>query len=137
MTTENYMLAGLVIYFATHVLNRFLTERNYKSLAAEEKLKLVEGFATHRSLATYVPIAIMLIVIVIVNYSPRLSRVVFPIGVAVVMAISIAVTIAIIRRLSELALPSDYVRKFRNQSLLVQIGYIAAMSMFALGVMSK
>lgn len=137
MTTENYMLAGLVIYFATHVLNRFLTERNYKTLAAEDKLKLVDGFATHRSLATYVPIAIMLLVIVIVNYSPQSSRVVFPIAVAIVMAISIGVTISIIKRLSELELSPDYIRKFRNQSLMVQIGYIAAMSMFALGVMSK
>jgi hypothetical protein len=61
----------------------------------------------------------------------------FPAGVALVLTVSLALQIAILRRLKQLALPDHYVAKFRVQSMLVQLGNILALSMLAYGVVGR
>lgn len=137
MKPETFMIVGVLFYFLTTVLNRFLGERNYKSLTQEDKLKLVDAFSKHRSMGTYIPIGIMLAVIAIGYTNPRTFVVGFPIGVVLVLIVSLTLQIAILRRLSELSLPVEYVAKFRIQSIVVQIGNVIALSMFAYGVVER
>ncbi len=137
MKPETSLIVGVLVYFLTTALNRFLGERNYKSLSQEDKLKLTDAFSTHRSMATYVPIAIMLAVIAAGYIYPRTFVVGFPIGVILVLIVALSIQIAILRRLSKLALPEEFVAKFRVQSILAQIGNVVAMSLFAYGVVYR
>lgn len=137
MKPETCLIAGILVLFATIALNRFLGERNYATLSPEDRLKLTDSFATHRSLATYLPLGIMLAVIVVGYVNPGLFSVAFPAGVALVLTVSLALQIAILRRLKQLALPDHYVAKFRVQSMLVQLGNILALSMLAYGVVGR
>lgn len=137
MKPETCLIVGVVFYFVTTVINRFLGERNYKSLSEEDKVKLTDAFSTHRSLATYIPIAIMVAVMAIGYANPSTFVVAFPIGVILVLVVSFTLQIGILRRLSELSLPDEYVSKFRLQSTVVQIGNIMALSMFAYGIVGR
>lgn len=137
MKPETCLIVGVVFYFATTAINRFLAERNYKSLSQEDKLKLTGAFSTHRSLATYIPIAIMVAVMAIGYANPSTFVVAFPIGVILVLVVSFTLQIGILRRLSELSLPGEYVSKFRLQSTVVQIGNVVALSMFAYGIVGR
>ena len=137
MKPETSLIIGVLFYFLTVMLNRFLGERNYNSLAQDDKLKLIDSFSKHRSLATYLPIVIMLAVIAIGYSNPQSFSIGFPIGVALVLIVSLILQFAILRRLNELSLPQDYMSKFRLQSTLVQIGNVVAMSLFAYGIVGK
>lgn len=134
MKPETSLFVGVLFYFLTIVLNRFLGERNYSSLAQEDKLKLTDGFSKHRSWATYLPIGIMLAVIFVGYLNPQTFRFAFPVGVLLVLINSLVVQILIFRKLKTLSLPQEYVSKFRVQSILVQIGNIVAMTLFAYGI---
>ncbi|MBN1910991.1 MAG: hypothetical protein JW818_14695 [Pirellulales bacterium] len=134
MKSDISLIVGVVVLFATIALNRFFTERNYGSLAQEDKLKLTDAFSRHRSFATYVPIGIMLAVIAIGYMNPPSFFIAFPIGVVLVLLVSFAVQVAICRRLTELSLPVEYVARHKVQSTLVQIGNVVALSMFAYGI---
>ena len=137
MKPETSLIVGVLVYFLTTALNRFLGERNYKSLSQEDKLKMTDAFSTHRSMATYIPIAIMLAVIAAGYINPSTFVVGFPIGVILVLIVALSIQIAIVRRLSELALPEEFVAKFQVQSILAQIGNVVAMSLFANGVVYR
>jgi hypothetical protein len=137
MKPETCVIIGVLVYLATIALNRFLGERNYASLTPDEKLKLTDAFSSHRSLGTYIPIAIMLLVIVIGYSYPHEFPMLFAGGVVAVLMISLALQIAIVRDLKKLSLPDAYVNKFRVQSMLVQFGNIAALSMLAYGIVAR
>ncbi len=136
MNPETCLIAGVLVLFATIALNRFLGERNYATLSPEDRMKLTDAFSTHRSLATYLPIGIMLVVIAVGYGNPRVLPVAFPAGVVLVLVVSLALQLAILRRLKQLALPENYVANFRVQAMLVQTGNIAALSLFAYGVIA-
>lgn len=137
MQPDTYVYIGLGLYLATHVLNRYLTEQNRHYLTADDKVKLVDGFSLQRSLSTYAPLSIMLIVFVLLNRMPMHREVIFTTGVVVVLAVSIALTVWMIGRLRELGLSPEYVRRFRIHSIAVQIGNIVAMSMFIMGMVRR
>ncbi len=137
MTPETSLIAGVLVLFATIALNRFLGERNYNTLSPEEKLKLTDAFSTHRSLATYLPIAVMLAIIAVGYGNPRIFLVAFPAGVVLILVVTLALQIAIVRRLKQLALPDNYVAKFRVQAMLVQTCNIVALSMLAYGIVAR
>jgi len=65
MKPETYLIVGVLVYLATTALNRFLGERNYGSLAQEDKLKLTDAFSKHRSWATYLPIGVLAAVVAV------------------------------------------------------------------------
>ncbi|MBX3416863.1 MAG: hypothetical protein KF851_04605 [Pirellulaceae bacterium] len=137
MKPETCLIVGVVFLFATAVINRFLAERNYKSLSQEDKLKLTDAFSTHRSLATYILIAIMVAVMAIGYANPSTFIITFPIGLILLLVVSFTLQIGILRRLSELSLPDEYVSKFRLQLTVVQIGNVIAFSMFAYGIVGR
>jgi len=137
MKPETCLIIGVLVYFATISINRFLGERNYSSLTQEDKLKLTDAFSKHRSFATYIPIGIMLVVIAIGYANPQTFAYAFPIGVVLVLIVSLILQFAIFRRLTELSLPDDYVSRFRRQSTLVQIGNVLALSMVAYGISAR
>lgn len=134
---ETCLILGGLCYFAIVATNRFLGERNYKSLEKEEKLKLLDAFSQHRSLGTYIPILIMLIVIVLGYAIPNSFVIGYPIGILMVLIISLLLQVSVFRRLTELSLPADYIAKFRLQSTIVQIGNVIALSLFAYGVVGQ
>jgi hypothetical protein len=127
-------MAGVVVLFCTLAANRFLGERNYKLLSPEDKVKLVDQFSAHRSLATYIPLGIMGVVILVGRSDPGVFRWLFPIAVSVVLFVSIALQAVVLRRLAALELPEDFVSRFRFQSIAVQSGNVIALSLFAYGV---
>lgn len=137
MTPEHCMIIGFVTLFLTTAINRFLGERNFRTLSQEDKVKLTDAFATHRSLGTYIPIGVMLIMITVSYTLPQALVFVVPVSVALLLLFSIALQVAILRRLRELAVPADYVSKFFVQSCLVQAGNIIALSMFAFGIVGQ
>lgn len=137
MKPQTYIIIGLLAYFATSALNRFLGERNYGSLSQEDKLKLTDAFSKQRSLATYIPIGIFLVAIAIVYANPQTFSVVFPAGFVMILFASLVMQVAIFRRLTELSLPGEYVTKFRIQSTLVQIGNIITLSLLAYGIVMR
>ncbi len=137
MNPEGFVLIGVLVYFATIASNRYFSERNYASLSSDEKLKLVDAFSKQRSLATYLPIGIMLLVLALGYSSPRLFFVAFPIGVVLCLAISAILRIAVFRRLRQLSLPNDYVARAKLQSTLVQWGTIIALSLFTYGIVAS
>lgn len=136
MKSETYVFIGVLVYFATLVLNRFLAERNYNSLTPEDRLKLTDGFSRHRSLATYIPIGIMLLAVAVGKIYHQATAIAFPLGVAMVLILSFVLQLAILRRLKELSLPEEYRAKFGVQSALVQIGNVVAMGTIAYGVVA-
>lgn len=131
------MITGFVTFFLTTAINRFLGERNYRTLSQEDKVKLIDAFATHRSLGTYIPIGVMLIMFAVSYTVPQAIVFVFPASVVLLVLFSIALQVAILRRLSELAIPADYVSKFFVQSCLVQVGNLIALSMFTFGIVGR
>ena len=137
MKPESCLLLGVLVYFATIVLNRYLGERNYSMLTPEDKLKLTDEFKSHRSLATYIPIGILLVVIAVGYVNPHTFVVTFPVGVVLILIVSLSLQFTIFRRLNDLSLPDNFVAKFRIQSTLVQIGNIVALSMFAYGIVGR
>ena len=134
MDTQTAFMVGVGALFCTLAANRFLGERNYKRLSPDDKVKLVDQFSTHRSLATYIPLAIMGLVIVIGRTNPDVFRWMFPLAAAAVLAVSITLQIVILRRLDTLDLPVDFVSRFRFQSIAVQTGNVIALSLFAYGI---
>ena len=134
MQPESCIIIGLLFYCLTVAINRFFGERNFKILTSEEKVKLTESFSKHRSLATYIPIGIMLAVLAIGYLSHSAFVVAFPIGVVAVLVVSLSLQFSILRRLRELSLPAEYIMRFRTQSIIVQIGSIVALSMFTYGI---
>lgn len=137
MPPQNFMIAGLLLMVTTLALNRFLAERNYRSLIQENKLKLMDEFSKQRSLATYIPIAIMIVVFLLSTQIPGAFTIAFPIGVVALLVVAFAIQASILRRLSQLALPAEYVRKFQLQSFIVQIGNVCALSMMTYGVIMR
>ena len=79
----------------------------------------------------------MLAVIAIGYTHPTTFAYTFPLGIALLLILSLVLQIAILRRLTELLLPDQYVSKFRLQSTLVQIGNVVTLSMFAYGIASR
>ena len=132
MDTQTALMVGAGALFFTLAANRFLGERNYKQLSPEDKVKLVDQFSKHRSLATYIPLGIMGLVVLLGRSSPGSFRWLFPVAVAAILAVSIILQIVILRRLSTLGLPDDFVERF--QSIAVQTGNVIALSMFAYGI---
>ncbi|MBL8872512.1 MAG: hypothetical protein JNK90_22235 [Planctomycetaceae bacterium] len=137
MTPEHCMIIGFVTFFLTTAINRFLGERNYRTLSQEDKVKLIDAFATHRSLGTYIPIGVMLIMFAVSYTIPQTLVFVFPASVVLLLIFSIALQVTILRRLKELTLPADYVAKFFVQSCLAQVGNIIALSMFTFGIVGQ
>lgn len=134
MDTQTAITVGIGAFFCTLAANRFLGERNYKQLSPEDKVKLVDQFSTHRSVATYFPLGIMGLVILVGRANPATFRWLFPVGVAAVLAVSIILQIIILRRLDTLQLPDEFVSRFRFQSIAVQTGNVIALSLFAYGI---
>ena len=134
---ETCLFISVLAYFTTIATNRFLGERNYARLTPENRMRLTDAFAKHRSLATYIPIAIMLMTIAVGYTKPQAMSLAFPVGIVLVLIVSVALQIAIFRRLTELSLPDDYVSGFRVQSILVQIGNAVALSMFGYGIAAR
>jgi len=134
MKPETCLIVGVLVYFVTISINRFLGERNYGRLSQDDKLRLTDSFSKHRSLATYIPIGIMLAIMAIGYTNPHTFAYAFPIGIALVLLVSLILQFAIFRRLTDLSLPDDFVSKFRLHSILVQIGNAVALSMFAYGI---
>jgi len=134
MPSQTFMIVGLFLLVATLALNRFLSERNFRSLNQEEKLKLMDEFSKQRSLATYIPIAVMMIVSAISYQLPDLFLYAFPVGIGVVLMVALAIQVSILRRLATLSLPTDYVQKFRLQSILVQLGNTIALAMMGYAI---
>jgi hypothetical protein len=137
MKPEHFLIAGVIAFFVTQSLNRFLGERNYRQLSQEDKVKLIDAFSKHRSLATYIPIGIMAVVIAVIYLAPQTLVVVFPIGIVLMLIFMIVLQMAVLRRLSELSLPNDYIRKFRFQSAIVQMGNLLALPLIAYGVVAR
>ncbi len=135
MDTQTAFMVGIGALCVTLALNRFLGERNYKRLSPDDKLKLVEQFSTHRSLATYLPLALMGLVILVARTYPGTFRWLFAVGVVAVLLISLVLQTLILRRLATLDLPNDFVSRFRFQSIAVQFGNIVALSLFAYSIM--
>ena len=136
MEPHTAFMIGVAALFVTIAINRFLGERNYKCLSPEDKMKVIDQFSSHRSLATYIPIAIMACVIAASYLNSALFRWLFPTGVVLVLIVSLILQLFIFRQLRSLGLPEDYVSKFRFQSIAVQIGNVVALSMFAYGIVS-
>jgi hypothetical protein len=137
MDTHTAFMIGIAALFCTIALNRFLGERNYKRLAPEDKVKLVNEFSAHRSRGTYIPLAVMGLVIVFDLLSPGTSRWLFPVGVAAVLFTSVVLQVTILRHLDTLELPADFVSRYRFQSIAVQVGNLVALSLFAYAIMSS
>lgn len=131
MSTETASLAGVGVLFCTLAANRFLGVRNYKRLSPDDKLWLVDQFSTHRSAATYIPLCIMGLVIVVSRFHPNVFRWLFPMAVGAVLSVSVALQVMILRRLDRLGLPGDFVSRFRFQSVAIQVGNVVALSLFA------
>ena len=89
MDTQTALMVGAGALFCTLAANRFLGERNYKQLSPEDKVKLVDQFSKHRSLATYIPLGIMGIVILLGRSGPGTFRWLFPVAVAAILAVSV------------------------------------------------
>lgn len=134
MNPVTCLIVGALAYFATTALNRFLGERNYRNLALDDKLKLTDEFSIHRSLGTYIPIGIMFVVLAVGYTKPQTIAVAYPIGVVLLLLVSLVLQIAVFRRLNELALPNDFVARFRVHATLVQICDAVSVIMFAYGV---
>ena len=137
MKPETSLIVGVVVYFAVKAANRFLGERSYGTLAPEDKRKIVDAFSQHRSIATYLPIGVMLAVLATALVNPQWLVFAFPAAVALVFVILLAIQVAVLRRLSELSLPKDYIAQFRTQSILVQIGNAIAFSLFTYGAVGR
>ena len=135
MKPQTAFLIGVAALFVTIALNRFLGERNYKSLSPEDKTKLIDEFSSHRSMATYIPIAIMACVIVAGYLNLALFRWLFPVAVVLMLMFSLILQLSIFRHLGSLGLPGDYVSKFRFQSIAVQFGIVVALSMLVYGIL--
>lgn len=136
MIPEAALLAGALACFSTVALDRFLGERNQARLTQEDKANLTDAVSKRRSLATYISISIMLLVLPIGFANPRAFLVAFPVAVALIVVVLLTSQVAILRRLSELGLPADCVDRFRVQSTLVQIGSVAALLLFAYGIVA-
>lgn len=137
MEKEQLAFLGLFVFMATMVANRFLGEKNFRALANEDKLKLVEAFSGYRSLSTYVPIGLMLVVLLIGRVMPQLFLPSFIAVIVFLIAFSIAIQVLIIRRLGALELPSEYVAKFRFQSILVQVGNLVGYALIVFGISER
>lgn len=137
MPPQNFMIVGLLLLVTTLALNRFLAERNFRLLSQEDKLKLIDEFSKQRSLATYIPIAIMIVVFLLSTQIPGVFTIVFPIGVVMLLLVAFVIQASILRRLSQLSLPAEYVKKFQFQSFLVQTGNVLALSMMTYGVIMR
>lgn len=61
----------------------------------------------------------------------------FAVGVGLVLISSIGLQLVIVRHLRVLALPEAYIARFRIQSILIQIGNVAALSMLVYGVVAQ
>ena len=82
-------------------------------------------------------IAIILVVMAVGYANPETFVVAFPVGIVLVLLVSLGLQVAVFRRLAELSLPDEYVAKFRVRSILVQLGNIAALSLLAYAVITR
>lgn len=131
MSPNTFLVAGVLTYLVTITANRFLGERNYRILSQEDKVKLVDAFSFHRSWATYLPIGIMLVAFALAYANPSNLHLIVPVGLVLVLLTSLLIQYSIIRRVSELSLPAEYVARFRIQALLVSIGSVVAAILLA------
>ena len=137
MKPETFLILGVLAALATMAMGRFLGERNYASLSREDKLKMVDAFTGHRSVATYIPIGIMLVIIALGYLDPRNFFFALPLGVVLILIILVMLQVAMYRRMRELAVADDYLRKFVRNTTLVQIGNIVALSLLVYGAVGS
>ena len=135
MGFQTALLVGVGTMFCTHGLNRFLGERNYKRLSPDEKVRLVDQFSTYRSAGTYLPIAIMGLVILVTVTYPAAFWWLFPIGVVAVLLVSLVLQVLIFRRLAFLGLPDGFVSRYRFQAVAVLLGNVVALSLLTYGIL--
>jgi|GEM_PF-2211915 len=137
MKPETYFVIGFITYLATIALNRFLGERNFKTLTPEEKLRLTEAFSGTRSLSTYGSIAILLALVAVVYFFPASFKVAAPIACGLTLLFTVQLQVSIVRRLRSLAISEQYVSRFRVQSTLVQLGNLVSLSLLALAFIAR
>ncbi len=135
MGFQTALLIGVGAVFCTHGLNRFLGERNYRRLSPEEKVKLVDQFSAYRSAGTYLPIAIMGVVILVTVTYPGAFWWLFPTGVVAVLGVSLVLQVLIFQRLASLNLPEEFVSRYRFQAIACLVGNIVAMSFLTFGIL--
>ena len=134
MDSQTAFLIGVGALFCTLVANRFLGERNFRQLSADDKVKLVDEFSLHRSLATYIPLGIMSIVLGLSMLIPGAFRWMYPVAILAALAVAFVLQFFIWRRLRTLDLPDTFKSRFLFQSIAVQIGNVIALTSFAYGI---
>jgi hypothetical protein len=130
MGFQSALLVGVGAMFFSHGVNRYLGERNFKQLSPDEKVRLVDQFSSVRSAGTYLPIAIMGLVILLTMAYPQAFRWFFPIGVGAILLVSFALQVLIFRQLAVLELPDDFVSRYRFQAFVVLCGNVVALYPF-------
>jgi hypothetical protein len=121
MSQQSVYFVALLIYFANLALNRFLMERNDRLLCTEDKIKLLDTTSTHRSLATHVPLGLVVASFFIGNFSQTWESIIFSLGLILAIISSALIQVAVMHRSHQLHNSPLFIQQFGKQVAIVQL----------------
>lgn len=136
MDARTAVTTGFFTLLGTMVVNRFLNERNLRLLDSNQKAQLVERLSRQRSVSTYITAASAAVLVVLALYGGGSGRDWFPFALTGYLALAIGLQLWILRRVLDLDLPAEYLRRFRFQALTAQIGNTLSMLCFLWAVVA-
>lgn len=128
------LMAGLLTYFATAILDRYLGNRTYATMSPEFKMKLAGVSWKLLLIGTLAPIVLIPLVLFLMAAKPRFLPILLVAGVVFVFAAELFLQMAMPRYLAKLPLSDECVRRFRLQFTIQHIGNLIAFSFIAYGL---
>ena len=114
--------SGYVALLGAIVLSRIISERGYRKLDAEQKIRLMDGFSTARAYSM-IPLLLLIAVFWLLTTQTNIDKPYLTIGYfGLLAAYVIARVILNQRKLTQLNLPTDYHRMFTIAQVVSFLG---------------
>ena len=123
---ENFTIYFL-IFFATIIVSRIISERALKQLNTEEKGRLLDSFSSYRLYNTYVSFGLVIAYFVLADYFWQGSATLILVFIILFVAVSTTITVLSYQKLKGLNMPQSY-----NKSFLLRVGiqYVGLAAIF-------
>lgn len=129
-----YLLVGAAVGVAASLMERFYAHRMVVGLEPGAHFRLQDHFSRQRSLGTYFPLGIMLMILSLGYGQPRIFPWAFLSGLGLTLIIVVVLQVGTWRFLATLDLPPGGCFRLRFKSLVVQLGHVLAMALVTYGI---
>lgn len=115
-------MSGVVVLLAAIVTSRIISERGYRKLDAEQKIRLMDGFSTARAYAM-IPLLLLMAAFWFLITQTNVDKQYLMIGYFGLLIVYIISRVILNqRKIAQLDLPNDYLRTFTIAQVVSLLG---------------